>query len=487
MNRRRVAILLLSMTALGACSVEPAYQRPAPAVPGQFPTVAGGDQPPLPPTGARPLGWQDVFGDPRLRGVIERALANNQNLQVAVANVRDARGQLRVARSEFLPAFDISGGASIARNRGAAAGIGTNGGSVTEQYRAQASLSSFEIDLFGRIGAQSNAALNEYLGTVAGVRAARLTLVAETAGAWYTLATDRSLRAIARDTVTSAKRSVDLTRARLSGGIAPRTDLRQAETVLRQAEADVADLTALVRQDQNALELLVGAPVSDADLPESIEAASASIADVPAELDSRILLARPDVVQAEYTLRAANARIGVARAAYFPTISLTGLLGFASNALGSLFDGDRLIWNGSADVGAPLFQGGALRGNLDSSRARRDAAVAQYRGAIQTAFREVADALARRAVIADQLQAQTGLLEAADDSFRLSEARYREGIDAFLTTLDAQRTLYGARRSLASARLVRANNLVELYRSLGGGELVPDAVDGPPEPPRRVE
>ena len=481
---RRLACLTLPALALAACSLEPRYERPSPAVPSAFPAIPGGDQPPLPPSGARMTGYQQVFRDPRLQSVIGRALANNQDLQVALANVRQARGQLRVARSEFLPAFDASVGGSIARNRGAAQGLGANGGSVTEQYSAQLGLSAFEIDLFGRIQSQSNAALSEYLGTVAGVRAARLTLVAETAGAYYTLATDRSLLAIARDTVASAERTVSLTGARVRGGIAARTDLRQAETVLRQAEADLADLTALVQQDRNALELLVGAPVTDAELPATIETAEPLIADVPANLDSRVLLARPDVVQAEYTLRAANARIGAARAAFFPTISLTGLVGFASNALTSLFNGDQLIWNGGVDAGVPIFQGGALSGNLESVEAQRDAAVAQYRRTIQVAFREVSDALARRAVIADQITAQQGLLDAAADTFRLSEARYREGIDPFLTTLDSQRTLYSARRALASARLVRANNLVALYRSLGGGDLVPEALDGPPAAPR---
>lgn len=478
---------LLALPLIAGCSLEPAYERPSPAVPGAFPVVAGGDQPPLPATGAAPVGYREVFRDPRLVAILDRALANNQNLQVALANVRDARGQLRIARSEFLPAFDASAGASIARNRGAAQGLGANGGSVSEQYNAQVGLSAFEIDLFGRIASQSNAALAQYLGTVAGVRAARLTLVGETASAYYTLANDRSLLAIAEQTVASAERTVALTRARVTGGIVARTDLRQAETVLRQAEADRADLTALVQQDRNALQLLVGATVTDAELPPAIESVETLIADVPANLDSRILLARPDVVQAEYTLRAANARIGAARAAFFPTISLTGIVGFASSALGSLFSGDTLVWNAGVDAGVPIFQGGALTGNLESIRARRDAAVAQYRQTIQTAFREVADALARRAVIADQLRAQQGLVEAAADTLRLSEARYREGIDPFLTTLDAQRTLYSARRALASARLVRANNLVELYRSLGGGELVPEAIGGPPETPRAGE
>ncbi|UZK68864.1 efflux transporter outer membrane subunit [Sphingomonas sp. S1-29] len=482
--KNRWAILAAMALPIAGCSLEPSYERPSPAVPGQFPV--GGAYSALPVSGAQPVRYTDIFRDPRLQTIIGRALANNQNLQVALGNVRSARGQLRSARADLLPSFTGSAGASIARNRGAAQGFG-GGGSVTQIYNASAGLTAFEIDLFGRVRSTANAALNEYLATEAGMRAARLTLVGETASAYYTLATDRSLLAIAEDTLTSAQRSVELTRARLEGGIIGRTDLRQAETILQQARADRADLTAVVAQDRNALELLVGAPVTDAELPQSIETADPLLAELPAGLDSRILLARPDVVQAEYTLRAANARIGAARAQFFPSISLTGLVGFASNALGSLFTNSGFTYNGGADAGVPLFDGGFNRGNLETTQAQRDIAVAQYRLAIQTAFREVSDALARRGVIAEQYAAQLALQEAAADTFRLSDARYREGIDGFLTTLDAQRTLYGARRSLALTRLVRADNLVTLYRTLGGADLVPEASIAPPETPRGSE
>ncbi|TKD53342.1 efflux transporter outer membrane subunit [Sphingomonas baiyangensis] len=480
---RMRAMLLAALPLLAAgCSLAPDYARPGAPVPPAFPQ--GGPYPALPATGVAPVAYPDIFRDARLQTVIGRALANNQNLQVALANVRAARGQLRIARAGLLPAFGLSGAASIARNRGAAAGINGGGGGVTEQYRLQAGLTAFEIDLFGRVRSGAEATLNEYLATEAGSRAARLTLIAETASAFYTLAADRSLLTVAEETVASAQRTVDLTNARLRGGIVARTDLRQAETILRQAESDRADLRALVAQDRNALELLVGAPVTDAELPVSIEAADGLIAPPPAGLDSRVLLGRPDVVQAEYALRAANARIGVARANFFPTLSLTGLAGFASTALGALFSGDSLIYNAGANLDAPLFQGGALRGNLELTEAQRDALLAQYRLSIQTAFREVADALARRGTIEEQLTAQRGLEAAAADSLRIAEARYREGIDAYLLTLDAQRTLYNARRSVVATRLARADNLVELYRTLGGGDLIVEAIPAAPETPR---
>jgi multidrug efflux system outer membrane protein len=296
---------------------------------------------------------------------------------------------------------------------------------------------------------------------------ARLTLVGATADAWLALATDRSLLAVAVETEASAQKTVDLTQARLTGGVAPRTDLVQAQTVLEQARADRAQLTTFVAQDRNALDLLVGAPVADSDLPSSIEGLDGALAEVPAGLDSRILLGRPDVEEAEHRLKASNAEIGAARAAFFPTISLTALAGAASPALGALFSGGTFTWQGQAAASLPIFAGGALRGGLDQAKGERDLAVAQYQKAIQGAFRDVADALARRGTIDEQLAAQAALERAANDGYALSLARYREGVDPYLNTLDAQRTLYAARKALATTRLAQAQNLVALYESLG--------------------
>jgi multidrug efflux system outer membrane protein len=278
--------------------------------------------------------------------------------------------------------------------------------------------------------------------------------------------------------LTSASKTVDLTRSRVSGGVAPRSDLDQALTVLQTARSDLASLTSQVAQDRNALELLVGAPVADADLPESIEAVDGALGEAPAGLDSRILLRRPDVAEAEYNLRSANAQIGAARAAFFPTISLTALAGTTSPALSALFAGSNFTWRGAASITQPLFAGGANVGNLARAHGERDLAVANYQKAIQSAFRDVADALARRGTIKDQLTAQTNLEAAARDNLTLEEARYRGGVTPFLNTLDAQRTYYSAQRTLAATRLIEALNLVTLYRSLGGDELI-DAMRPP--------
>ena len=468
---------LLGLAALTACSLEPAYRRPDPAVPPAWPV---GDAYLRQSEAALPaVSYRDIFRDPHLQAIIAQALANNQDLRAALANVASARAQYRVAHASIFPEIDASGGVTVRRsseNGGSTTGTGTGTGGdrTTTSYSAEIGTTAFEIDLFGRLRSLSNAAFDEYLGTEAAARAARLTLVAGVADAYLQLATDRSLLAIAADTEASAQRSVDLTRARLQGGIAPRTDLRQAETILAQARSDQAALTTAVAQDRNALELLVGAPVTDADLPASLEAIDGLLAELPAGLDSQVLLRRPDVVQAEYQLRAANARIGAARAAFFPRVALTALAGLASTALSSLFTGGAFTWSVAPSVTLPIFDAGANRGNLHYAEAQRDLAVANYRKAIQTAFREVADALARRGTIDRQLIADRQLEEAARDNLFLGTERYRGGIDTYLAALDAQRTLYSARRTLAATRLIRAQNLVDLYQTLGGDQLVAD-------------
>ncbi len=482
---RRALIALACATALGACSLEPKYVRPVPPVPAGWPV---GDAYLRQTEATLPaLTYRDIFRDARLQRVIDTALTNNQDVAVALANVASARALYRVQRASLLPSLDGNGRVSVSDSGGGSGGVtngtgtgtGTGGttivtgggGGTRAVYTANVG-TAFELDLFGRLRNLSKAALQEYFATEAAVRAARLTLVGDVASAWLTLATDRSLLAIAADTEKSAARSVTLTRARLTGGIAPRSELRQAETVLAQAQSDLANQTTLVAQDRNALDLLAGMPVADADLPASIESVDQSLGEIPAGLDSRILLRRPDVVQSEYGLRAANARIGAARANFFPTISLTAVAGFASTALSSLFTGGAFTWSAAPSATVPIFDGGANRGNLAYANAQRDAAVASYRRTIQVAFREVADALARRGTVDRQFAAQTLLEDAARDTYVLADARYREGVDTFLTSLDSQRTLYSARRSLASTRLTRAENLVELYRALGGDMLV---------------
>jgi multidrug efflux system outer membrane protein len=448
---------LLLVTALSACSMEPKYTRTELPVPSSWPI---GDAYLRQSEAALPsYRWQDIFGDPRLRTVIAQALANNQDLAVAAANIAAARSQYKIQRAELLPQLDL--GAGYRRTGGGSGGD-------SDSLSADFGFSGYELDLFGRIRSATNAAQNRYFATEAGARATRLTLVSDIAGAWLAYAADTSLLAIAQRTAAAARQSVTLTRTRLEGGIVPRTDLRQAEITLNTAEADIAAQTTAVAQDLNALQLLVGAPIDPANLPGGIEEAGAQLREVPAGLDSGILLRRPDVIQAEWQLRAATADIGAARAALFPRISLTTLLGFAAPGLGSLFDGGNFSYQAGADASYSVFRAGAGRANVALSEAQRDAALATYRKAIQSAFADVADTLARRGTIDRQLAASSAGREAAADNAALAELRYRGGVANYLESLTAQQALYSAERSLVNVQRQRAINLVALYRSLGG-------------------
>ncbi|MBS0504531.1 MAG: efflux transporter outer membrane subunit [Proteobacteria bacterium] len=474
--RRAVSTLLIA--SLSACSMVPHYDRPAPPVPLSWPA---GDAYLRQSEASLPaVSYRDIFRDARLQRIIETALANNRDLRAAFANIAAAREQYRIQRAEILPEIGTSASVTEAdRGSGAQQGVGNAGGGRRTTYNVQGGITAFEIDLFGRIRALSEAAQNRYFATEAGARATRLTLVGDIANAWLSYAADKDLLAIGEQTVASAQRSVELTRIRLTGGIAPRTDLRQAEQTLEQARADVAQARTDLAQDVNLLQLLAGAPIDPALLPASIAEIEPTIAELPAGLDSTILLRRPDVVQAEYQLRAANAEIGAARAALFPRISLTAVLGFASTALSNLFSGGNFNWSVSPQASYSIFQGGAAKANVRQTEAQRDAALAQYEGAIQTAFREVSDSLARRGTIDEQLRAQRAFLTAAQDNYNLSEARFRGGIDPFLDTLIAQRSFYSAQRTLVNTRLVKAQNLVQLYRTLGGDSQLDATAKGP--------
>lgn len=461
------AAFLLAMTALAGCTMEPKYVRPDAPVPASWPV---GDAYLKQSEAALPsYSHRDVFLDPRLHAVIEQALANNQDVQLALANIAAARARYRIQRAELLPQID-AGGTYRRVDSGNAANTVGSGAGARDQFSVDAGITGYELDLFGRIRSLSNAERNRYYGSEAAARATRLTLVADVADAWLAYAADSSLLTVAKQTAEAARESMRLTDRRLQGGVAPRTDLRQAEIVLRTAEADIADRTTAVAQDLNALQLLVGAPVDPANLSASIEDAGARIAEVPAGLDSGILLRRPDVIEAEYSLRAANAEIGAARAALFPRITLTGLLGFTSDALGTLFDNGHFTWQAGGDAAYSIFSGGAARANVSLSKAQRDAALAGYRKAVQSAFADVANTLARRGTIDAQLKASTAGREAAADNAKLATLRYRGGIESYLEELSARQALYTAERSLVQTRLVKASNTVALYRSLGGDD-----------------
>jgi multidrug efflux system outer membrane protein len=459
----------LALLSLGACSMDP-HLGPVPVpVPASWPegdAYLRQNEARLPS-----YTYQDVFRDARLQALVAQARVNNRDLMVAAANIEAARAQVTITRANQFPQLDANGKGTIS---------GGGGGSGTQQnYSASLSIPSFELDIFGRLASLTRADRQRFLGTEAAARAVRLGLIADIADAWVSYAADSSLLQIAEDTAASAQKSVNLTSARLTGGIAPRTDLLQAQQVLETARQDLAQQRSLRARDVNLLQLLVGAPFDPALLPASIDQAGATIAALPAGMDSRVLLRRPDVVQSEYDLYAANAEIGAARAALFPTISLTGLLGLASTSLLGLFSGGAFNWSAGAGANYSIFHAGAGRANVALSQARRDAALASYQKAIQSAFREVADALADRGTMIERVRAVTANVAAASDTLRLIDARYRGGIDPYLTTLDAQRSLYSAQRSRVAVELAEAENKIALYRALGADQLI---AYGPPTP-----
>lgn len=490
----------LMVAALGGCSMVPHYVRPAAPVPAALP--AGGIYPgagnraapaALPANATDPqttdaglptLSYRDIFRDPRLQKLIEQALANNRDLRATLANIDTARAQFNIVRAEQLPT--IGGTVSLTESDSGTGRTNANGSPVVggrrSNFNINSTIAAFEIDLFGRVRALTEAQQAQFFASEANARALRLTLTGDVAAAWLRYAADESLYEIATQTVESAGRSVMLAHKRVEGGVAPRTEVDLAQTVLATAQVDLALQKTAIAQDENALRLLVGAEIDRALLPASIIEAAPTIAELPAGLDSAVLLGRPDIVAAEYRLRAANAQVGAARAALFPRISLTTLAGLASNTLSRLFTGGAFNYSGTPGISYTLFSGGAGNAGVAQARAQFNAAVATYERAIQTAFREVADALARRGTIAEQRAAQALLASAAADNAGLAELRFGGGVASLLDALDAQRSSLAAQRALANAELVEAANLVTLYRVLGGDQRIEAAKSGPTPP-----
>ncbi len=458
-----------ALLALAACgTLAPAYERPATPVAAAWPAGAAYAPAQAASQAAADLPWQSFILDARLRQVVAQALAGSRPLRKTVSDIAAARAQYGDQKAALLPTVGGSVGSSSSR-----AVAGTSGSGVTTAYShgasAGVSVSSYELDLFGRVRSLGDAALETWLATEEAGRSTRISLVAETATAWMTVAADRSQLALSQRTLQSAQQSLELTRKRLAAGVASRVDVREAETIWQQARADIASTTTAIAQDRNALELLVGGRVDDALLPDALPAQAAWLAEVPSGLSSDVLLRRPDVLEAEHQLKSANANVGAARAALFPQLTLTGSAGVASAALTTLVSGGASVWAIAPTLGVTLFDGGARRSALQASQAQRDGYVASYELAVQTAFKETADALARQGTMAEQLDAERALVAAAQDSATLATARYEKGVDTFLAALTAQRTLYAAQQALVSTQLTALGNRVTLYKALGGG------------------
>lgn len=476
--RTALTIPLIALS-LGACSLAPVYERPqAPVaaawkVDGAGSPRAAADAAPgaaadAAPSAAADIGWRDFYAEPALRRLIDRALEHNRDLRIAILNIEAARAQYGIRRADELPT--LGAGASASRQRVPADLSPTGRSTISDRYQVDIGVTGFELDFFGRVRSLSEAALAEYLATEEAARAARIGLVAQVAGGWLAERAAAEQIALLERTIEARQRSYDLIRLRHGAGVASELELRQAEGLLEGARAELAVARRLRLQARNGLELLVGAPLADEDLADSVSLAEARVqAAPPAGLPSALLERRPDVLAAEQRLRGANASIGAARAAFFPRIALTGALGTASRELSGLFGGGSGIWSFVPQISLPLFDAGRIQSNLDLAEARRNIAVADYERTIQRAFREVADALAARSTIGERLRALQAQVDAAARTLELSELRYRNGVDSQLQWLEAQRSLLLAEQGLLAARAAELANRVELYKALGGG------------------
>lgn len=464
---KRIFWTFIVFVCLSGCTLIPKYTRPEAPVPSQWPSGAAYKETPAAKEAplASDLKWREFFTGEHLKSIIETALKNNRNLRVAALNVERARALYRIQRAELAPVLNAT--ASGYKQRLPHEIVGAGKSTTSEQWNASLGISSWEIDFFGRIRSLTKEALEQFFATEEARRAAQILLVSEVADAYLTLAADRENIQLARSTLETQQQAYNLIKRRFEVGIAQELDLRQVQTRVEAARVDVANYTALAAQDENALNLLAGSTVPPELLPETLSAVT-PLPDVSAGTSSEVLLRRPDILQAEDQLKAANANIGAARAALFPRISLTSALGTASGDLTGLFQPGSLAWNYAPQIVMPIFDARAWAA-LKATKVDRQIAVTQYEGAIQSAFRDVADALARRGTIGDQIEAQKSLVDATEKTYRLSNLRYEKGTDIYLNVLDAQRSLYSAQQGMIAISLSKLENQVQLYAVLGGG------------------
>ena len=466
MNLKQIFFIIGMALFLNGCAMMPKYTRPELPVPATLPTgEAYNDGQSM--QGARSvtdLRWQDVFPDEKLQKIIGMSLTNNRDLRLAALNVERARALYGIQRAELLPSISASGVGSKQR---VPAELSASGKAMTvEQYSVDLGIASWEIDLFGRIRSLKEQALQEYLGTEQMRRGAQTALISEVARVYLTLAADLENLKLARATLETQQSAYGIIRLHYDKGVATEMDLLRSQTQVNAAKGDIARYTQLVAQDQNALNLLAGSPVPEDLLPADLTSVRLP-EDISPGLSSEVLLRRPDILAAEHQLKAAYAFIGAARAAFFPRISLTTAIGTASTELSGLFSSDSNTWSSAPQTAMPIFDvrtWAAFR----VSKATREIALAQYEKTIQTAFREVADVLAVRGTVEQQVAAQESIVDSAKKVYELSDQRYTQGIDGYLSVLDAQRSLYAAQQGLTFLRLGRLTNHVRLFAVLGG-------------------
>ena len=467
-------ILLLGGIAVcvTGCTMAPKYNRPTAPIPEEWPGGAAYEQN-RPNSNIADIDWQDFFTDSKLRQVIELSLENNRDLRLASLNVDLARSMYRIQRNELLPSVSASG--SGAKQRASSDLTETGRSRTTENYDVSLGIISWELDFFGRIRSLKNKALEEYFATRQARRSAQILLVSSVSSAYLNLAADRENLALAETTFKAQKESYELVKRQYDAGVISQLVLMQAQTPMESARRELAYYTQLVAQDINALNLLVGKPLPDELLSVELDGVVPT-REISAGLQSDVLLLRPDVLQAEHVLKAANANIGAARAAFFPRISLTGTLGTASNELSRLFDSGTNTWSYSGNAAMPVFDARTWSAHR-ASKVQQEIAVTQYEKSIQSAFREVADALAACGTLGEQVNAQQNLVSALEEAYRLALTRFNNGVDSYLSVLDAQRSLFAAQQGLVNLRLAKYASNIRLYSALGGGGNEPEVAE----------
>ncbi|OZG41939.1 multidrug transporter [Aeromonas sp. A35_P] len=452
-------LIALSVTLLlGGCSMAPDYQRPALPQGATWQSNQTGE--------AAVSSWRQQFLDPALQQLIATALENNRDLRIAALNVEAYEARYRIQRAAQLPTLAANGSGS--RQQGSDDLSSTGQGTISSQYGANIGITAYELDLFGRIQSLKDQALETYLAQVETQRSTQIALVASVANAYLTLLADQELLALSEATLATEQESYGLTEHKYRLGAASEMELAQGRTALESAKVSLAQYQRQVKQDRNGLALLLGTGVP-ALMTEPATLAEVQLAAIPVGAPSSLLQQRPDILAAEHSLKAANANIGAARAAFFPTISLTATAGTASNQLSGLFDGGTGTWTFMPQINLPIFDGGKRIADLDVAEVSTRQAVASYEKSIQTAFKEVADTLGAQADYQRQLQAQQALVEANQTYFKLAEVRYEKGVDSYLARLDAQRSLFSAKQGLITTRLAQLSNQVSLYKAVGGG------------------
>ncbi|HTT04670.1 MAG TPA: efflux transporter outer membrane subunit [Steroidobacteraceae bacterium] len=475
MRTQNLVAAAAAAAVLCACTLQPPYHRPSSGAGNLWPTGPAYAQQPVSSAEmpAADVGWQEFFSDPQLRELIGIALQNNRDLRVAALNIEQAQAQYRVQRSALFPGISASGSDSVEHlPPGVAIGVvpaGAPNGVTFRTYSAGLGFASYILDVFGRVRSLSRSALEQYFAQIETRKSVQISLVAEVADAYLSYLSDRSLLALAQQTYTSQNASLNLTQQSFNAGVGTALDLAQSQQTVYTAQANIAQFTRQVAQDLNGLQLVLGAA-----LPPDLDQAPGLngeqfLETLPAGLPSDLLTRRPDIAAAEDKLKAANANIGAARAAFFPSITLTGSLGSASTQLSGLLGHGSQEWTFEPSISLPIFAGGANVANLDLARVEKNVAIAQYQETIQTAFRDVSNALAARGTFEQQILAEEHLVDAANMAYQLSLQLFRQGVANFLSVLDSQVTLYQAQQTLIAIRLARLQNLVALYTALGGG------------------